>query len=134
LNGRIAATRPRLAAAGSLFYSCLRFIVSTLGGHPMRAGRWVREHLELLRNVAVALAGVGVAAGLFIILVRVPELAETRRDRLFGSLLGAAVTLLFVVVALLINLTIMVHGKARPPAVAVEWGGPRAEGGASPGA
>ena len=57
--------------------------------------------------------GVGVAVGLFVVLVRVPALAESKRDLLFGTLDGVAVSLLFAITALLINLTFMVYQAGR---------------------
>ncbi|MDR3621241.1 MAG: hypothetical protein P4L85_17955 [Paludisphaera borealis] len=99
----------------------------------MGTGRWVKEHVRFLGIVATILSGIGAVAGLFIILVRVPALADTKLEELLGTLLGAAVSLLFVVLALLINLTIMVYGATRRPTIAVGWGDPKVEGRTSPG-
>ncbi len=66
--------------------------------------------LMIYTSVACA---VGTAACLFIVLVRVPALAETKRDLLFGTLQGVAVSLLFAVTALLINLTFLVYRGRR---------------------
>ncbi len=66
------------------------------------------------------LAAVGALAAVFIVLVRVPAMASTKLEELFGTLQGAAVALLFVIMALLINLIAMVHRATRssilPPA------------------
>jgi hypothetical protein len=48
---------------------------------------------------------VGAVAGTYITLVRVPTLAQTKLEELFGTLLASAVTLLFVVLGFLIQLT-----------------------------
>jgi hypothetical protein len=66
------------------------------------------------------LCGVGAVAGMIVVLVRVPALADTRLDVLFGTLQGAAVSLLFGIVALLINLTLMVRRATRQLATAGE--------------
>jgi hypothetical protein len=44
-----------------------------------------------------------------VVLIRVPVLAATKLEVLFGTLQGAAVSLLFGIVALLINLTLMIR-------------------------
>lgn len=100
----------------------------------MGAGPWIREHFRFLGAVAMFLSAVGALAGVFIILVRVPALAQTKMEELFGTLVGAAVSLLFVVLALLINLTIMVYGAVRRPADSDGWGSPKVESRTSPGA
>ncbi len=56
-----------------------------------------------------AMSGVGALASMFIILVRVPALSTTKLEELMGTLEGAAVALLFAIMALLVNLTYMVH-------------------------
>jgi hypothetical protein len=63
-----------------------------------------------------SMAGVGAVASMFIILVRVPALATTKLEELSGTLQGAAVALLFVVVALLIDLIYLVHRTSRSSA------------------
>ncbi len=63
-----------------------------------------------------ALSGVGALASMFVVLVRVPALSSTKLDELFGTLQGAAVALLFVIMALLINLTYLVHRASLPAA------------------
>jgi hypothetical protein len=55
------------------------------------------------------LAGIGALASLFVILVRVPALSTTKLEELMGTLQGAAVALLFTIMALLIDLIYMVH-------------------------
>jgi hypothetical protein len=60
---------------------------------------------------------VGALASLFVILVRVPALSSTKLEALYGTLQGTAVLLLFAIVALLVNLTYLVHrasGLPRP--------------------
>ena len=55
------------------------------------------------------LCGAGAAAGLVVVLIRVPALAATKLEVLLGTLQGTAVCLLFGIVALLINLTLMIR-------------------------
>jgi hypothetical protein len=80
---------------------------------------WVRSRIdELMKPLAIlgsALCGVGAAAALFVILVRLPAIASTKLELLFGTLQGVAVGLLFAIAALLINLTYMVRRAIRPP-------------------
>ena len=47
------------------------------------------------------LCGVGATASFYVVLVRVPALANTKLDVLFGTLQGVAVGLLFAIAALL---------------------------------
>ena len=64
------------------------------------------------RSIVILLSsmcGIGALASLFVILVRVPALSTTKLEALMGTLEGAAVALLFAVVALLVNLTYLVH-------------------------
>ena len=56
----------------------------------------------------------GALASVFIILVRIPALSTTKLEELVGTLQGAAVALLFVILALMINLTYMVHRASAP--------------------
>jgi membrane-associated phospholipid phosphatase len=66
----------------------------------------------VIRKLGIAvmlLCGVGAVAGMVVVLIRVPALAATKLDVLFGTLQGAAVSLLFGIVALLINLTLMIR-------------------------
>jgi len=79
----------------------------------------------LLRSLGFAvmvLCGLGAVASIVVILVRVPALAVSKLDVLYGTLQGVAVGLLFGIVALLINLTIMVRRATRPGIVA-PWSG-----------
>jgi hypothetical protein len=69
--------------------------------------------LKPLALVGTTLCGVGAALSLFVILVRLPSLALTKLDLLFGTLLGTAVGLLFGIVALLISLIYMVRRASR---------------------
>ena len=71
--------------------------------------------IKPLRNLCMALCGVGAVASLFVILVRLPAVAATKLDLLFGTLQGVAVGLLFGIAALLVNLTYMVRRAVRPP-------------------
>jgi hypothetical protein len=70
---------------------------------------WVGSNVRFLGMVGMALCGVGTLAALFIILVRVPALAGSKLEELYGTLLGVGVGMTFAVAALLINLTIMVY-------------------------
>jgi hypothetical protein len=64
-----------------------------------------------------SLAAVGALASVFVILVRVPALSTTKLDELSGTLQGTAVALLFVVVALLIDLIYLVHRNSQSSAI-----------------
>jgi hypothetical protein len=46
---------------------------------------------------------------MYVVLIRLPVLANNKLELLFGTLQGVAVSLLFAIAALLINLTIMVR-------------------------
>ena len=70
--------------------------------------------IKPLALLCMALCGVGAVASLFVVLVRVPAVAGTKLDLLFGTLQGVAVGLLFGIVALLINLTYLVRRATRP--------------------
>jgi hypothetical protein len=61
-----------------------------------------------------SLCALGAVAAFFVVLVRVPAIASTKLDLLFGTLQGTAVALLFVTTGLLINLTVMVYRATRP--------------------
>jgi len=70
----------------------------------------------MIRYLAVlcsVLCGVGAGAAIFVVLVRLPALAGTKLELLFGTLQGVAVGLLFAIAALLINLTSMVRQASR---------------------
>jgi uncharacterized membrane protein YhaH (DUF805 family) len=69
--------------------------------------------IRSLGFLAMFLCMVGAVAGIVVILVRVPVLADTKLDRLFGTLQGVAVSLLFAIAALLINLTLMLRRATR---------------------
>ena len=69
--------------------------------------------IKPLALLGMTLCGVGAAASLFVILVRLPVVAGTKLDLLFGTLQGTAVGLLFGIAALLINLTYMVRRASR---------------------
>jgi hypothetical protein len=71
--------------------------------------------MKPLAICCVTLCAVGAAASLFVILVRVPAMASTKLDLLFGTLQGTAVALLFSITALLISLTYMLRRASRQP-------------------
>ena len=73
--------------------------------------------IKSLAIFCAAVCGVGSASAMFIIMVRVPALARTKLDLLFGTLLGTAVALLFAIAALLIILTYLVHRASLPPSL-----------------
>jgi hypothetical protein len=73
----------------------------------------IEEMMRPFVIVVAALCGVGALASLFIVLVRVPAMAGSKLELLFGTLLGTAVGLLFGIVALMINLTYLVHRANR---------------------
>jgi hypothetical protein len=85
-----------------------------------------RARLEaFLRSLGIAvilLCGAGAVAGIVVVLIRVPALAATKLDVLFGTLQGVAVSLLFGIVALLINLTLMIRRAGRQ-LMAAPWAG-----------
>ena len=67
--------------------------------------------LVIVLNV---LALVGALASMFVVLVRVPALSTTKLEALFGTLQGTAVALLFMLMALLIDLIYMVYRSNWP--------------------
>lgn len=67
--------------------------------------------LRRLGLVAMLLCGAGALAGMAVVLIRVPMLATTKLEIVFGTLQGVAVSLLFAIAALQINLTLM-HRRA----------------------
>jgi hypothetical protein len=77
-----------------------------------------RERVEslfrVLAIVGVFLCFAGAIVGMAVVIVRIPALAGTRLEVLFGTLQGVAVSLLFAIAALQINLTIMVRRATRP--------------------
>jgi thiamine transporter ThiT len=73
----------------------------------------IEEMMRPLVIVVGAACGVGALASLFIVLVRLPAIASSKLDLLFGTLLGTAVGLLFGLVALMVNLTYLVHRAKR---------------------
>jgi hypothetical protein len=77
---------------------------------------------KVLGLVGMFLCGVGAVAGMVVVLVRIPALAGTKLELLFGTLQGVAVSLLFAIAALLINLTVMVRRATHRPD-AVPWPG-----------
>ncbi|GAC1450760.1 MAG: hypothetical protein NVSMB9_35430 [Isosphaeraceae bacterium] len=78
--------------------------------------------IRLLGIVGMVLCGGGAIAGMTVVLVRLPSLAATRLDLLFGTLQGVAVSLLFAIAALLINLTLMIR-KSTHQLNTLPWAG-----------
>jgi len=78
----------------------------------------VRHRIEAAMRPLVivlsSLCAVGALAAILVILIRVPPMASTKIDMVFGTLQGAAVALLFTITALLINLTSMVYRATQP--------------------
>lgn len=60
------------------------------------------------------LCSIGTTASFYVVLVRVPALANTKLDVLFGTLQGVAVGLLFAIAALLTNFMYMYWQTNRP--------------------
>jgi hypothetical protein len=56
-----------------------------------------------------SMSGIGALASVFIILVCMPARSTTKLEEPMGTLDGAAVALLFAIMALLVNLTYLVH-------------------------
>jgi hypothetical protein len=73
----------------------------------------IEEMMRPFVIVVGALCGVGALASLFIVLVRLPAMASSKLELLFGTLLGTAVGLLFAIAALMTNLTYLVHRANR---------------------
>jgi hypothetical protein len=69
--------------------------------------------LGIISSVACAAGAIGAMA---VVLFRLPTVAHTKLELLFGTLQGVAVGLLFAIAALLINLTFMVRKTTRPQA------------------
>jgi len=72
--------------------------------------------------VAMLLCGVGAVAGIVVVLIRVPTLATTKLEIVVGTLQGVAISLLFAIAALLINLTLMIRRGSHPLGVAPRIG------------
>ncbi len=84
--------------------------------------------ISVLGIVGVILCLVGAIAGMIVVLVRLPALAHTKLEMLFGVLEGTAVSLLFAIAALLIALTLMVRRATHQP-TPISWSGrPKVEG------
>jgi hypothetical protein len=88
----------------------------------METRRGFETLIRLLGITAMVVCGGGAVAGMTVVLVRLPALADTRLELLFGTLQGVAVSLLFAIAALLINLTLMIRRATHQPA-AVPWSG-----------
>ena len=78
--------------------------------------------MRFLGIAGMFLCGVGAVAGMTVVLVRVPALAHTKLELLFGTLQGVAVSLLFAIAALLIKLTVMIR-RATRQSNAIPWSG-----------
>ena len=92
----------------------------TSGGTSMGMRPRFEAHIRLLGIVGMCLCGVGAVAGMTVVLVRLPALATTRLELLSGTLQGTAVSLLFAIAALLINLTLMFR-RATLQLTATPW-------------
>lgn len=90
--------------------------------------------LRLLGAVVMLICALGAAASIYVVLVRVPALNQTKQEVLSGTLRGVAVGLLFGVVALLINLTLMARRAGLQLALPGGRGEPEGEGKPSPAA
>ena len=85
--------------------------------------------LRVLGIVGIVLCFGGAIAGMTVVLVRVPALANTKLEMLFGVLQGVAVSLLFAIAALLIaiaalliNIRLMIRRATHQPS-AIPWSG-----------
>jgi hypothetical protein len=78
----------------------------------------IEARLGFLGIVGMLICGIGAVAAMTVVLIRVPALAETKLELLFGTLQGVAVSLLFAIAALMINLTAMVRRAVRQPTAA----------------
>ena len=79
-----------------------------LGRNTNENATWIESRIQFFGKAGILLSLVGAVAGMFITLVRVPALAKTKLEVLLGTLQAGAFTLLFVVLALLIHLTLVV--------------------------
>jgi len=89
----------------------------------MRTRSWIESRIPFFGKAGILLSGVAAVAGMFITLVRVPALASTKLEELLGTLQAGAFTLLFVVLALLIHLTLLVVEATRQPGDSCIGGG-----------
>ena len=104
-------------------YNCQEKLASLAWEKKMRLRYWVESHIRFLGKAGIFLSGVGAVAGTYITLVRVPTLAHTKLEELFGTLLAMAVTLLFVVLGFLIQLTTAAFQATQHPADAARSDG-----------
>jgi hypothetical protein len=100
----------------------------------MRTRPWIDSRIQFFGKAGIFLSLVGAVAGMFITLVRVPALAQTKLEVLLGTLQAGAFTLLFVIFALLIYLTLVVHQATRQPNDPCIGGGTEVKRQPSPGA
>ena len=108
--------------------------LSVLGRKTMNTRSWIEARIPFFGKAGILLSLVGAVAGMFITLVRVPALAQTKLEELSGTLQATAVTLLFVIIALLIHLTVAVLQAARQPTESCIGGGTELKRQPSPGA
>jgi hypothetical protein len=80
--------------------------VSIIRRKAMRLRQQIEARLPAIGKAGIFLGLAGALAGLYICLVRVPALAQSKLEELFGTLLATAVSLLFVVLVLLIHLAV----------------------------
>ena len=78
--------------------------------------------LRVLGIVGILLCLGGAILGMIVVLVRLPALATTKLEMLFGVLQGVAVSLLFANAALLITITLMIR-RATHQQTATPWQG-----------
>lgn len=91
----------------------------------MRTRSWIESRIQFFGKAGILLSLVGAVAGMFITLVRVPALTQTKLELLLGTLQAGAFTLLFVVLALLIHLTLVVLQATRQPTDPAVVAGPK---------
>ena len=106
---------------------------TNLGGESMREPSRLDAAIKSLAIFGSAACLVGASAAIFVVLVRLPAIAGTKIELLFGTLQGAAVGLLFGIAALLINLTYMVRRANRPPFLPLGGDGSPSAGPSGPG-
>src|SRR5262249_7601132 len=85
----------------------------SLGSNAMGVRTRFEAMIKPMAVFASVLCFVGAAAAIYVVLVRIPVLANTKLELLLGTLQGVAVGLLFAIAALLISLTYMVRRASR---------------------
>lgn len=76
--------------------------------------------IRTLVILCTVFCSIGTTASLYVVLVRVPEIATTKLDVLFGTLLGVTLGLLFAIAALLTHCMVMLSRLNRSPALALD--------------